>query len=594
MSQMKTVTIEDLVKLVDAGAYEACERGARAWLKEYPDDVAAAYLLGLSLTRMDRVEESLEHLRVAAEQEPPQSDCVVNYGDALFGSGRYVEGTQQMARATRYYPECGPAHAKLAFMLMRCGMLVDAMASCMRSMQLEPNRADVAAVFATCLTSLGRPEEADAWYEKAAGMDTFNYLVQGERAFHYNYLTEASRERALEEHLRYGDMVRWGVCGAEEVKTNLDPNRKLRVGLLSADLGDHPVARFMRAWLEHRNAEEYELYAYSNMAREDAFVDELRPSFTAWRRVRNMDDAAVDGLIRADGIDVLIDLSGLTGGSRLRVMAARPAPLQMTYLGYPNTTGMGEIDYRIVDDLTDPAGEADAFAAEKLLRMPAPFLCWTPPKDAPEVRGRDASAPFTFGSFNYPGKMSEFTLGLWRRVLEAVPGSRLLLKAKGFDEPKTMGSVQRRLAECGIDLARVEMRGFADGLASHMANYADVDVALDPYPYHGTTTTCEALWMGVPVVSLIGDRHVSRVGLTLLSAVGLPQMAARDPDHYVAIAAMLAARPGPLAALRASLRERMAGSALCDAPGFARKFEGVLRAAWRQKVAQRRFASAAA
>jgi len=138
------------------------------------------------------------------------------------------------------------------------------------------------------------------------------------------------------------------------------------------------------------------------------------------------------------------------------------------------------------------------------------------------------------------------------------------------------------------------MRGFADGLASHMANYADVDVALDPFPYHGTTTTCEAMWMGVPVVSLIGDRHVSRVGLTLLSAVGLPQMAARDPDHYVAIAAMLAARPGPLAALRASLRERMAGSALCDAPGFARKFEGVLRAAWRQKVAQRRFASAAA
>lgn len=593
MSKQKTITIDELVKLVGAGEYEACERGARAWLKEYPDDVAAAYLLGLSLMRTDRVEESLEYLKVAAMQEPPQQDCVVNYGDALFGSGRYVEGTQQMARATRHYPECGAAHAKLAFMLMRCGMLVDAMASCMRSMQLEPNRADVAAVFATCLTTLGRPEEADAWFEKAAGMEAFNYLVQGERAFHFNYLAGGSRERALEEHLRYGEMVRWGVTPAER-DVNLDPNRRLRVGVLSADLGDHPVARFLRGWLEHRNADEYEVYAYSNMSREDAFTDELRGLFTAWRRVRNMDDAAVDAQVRDDEIDILIDLSGLTGGSRLRVMAGRPAPVQMTYLGYPNTTGMGEIDYRIVDDLTDPAGEADEFAAERLLRLPAPFLCWAPPADAPEVRARDSSRAFTFGSFNYPGKMSECTLGLWRRVLEAVPGSRLLLKAKGFDEPKSRASVQRRLGECGLDLSRVELRGFAEDLRSHLAHYHDVDVALDPYPYHGTTTTCEALWMGVPVVSLTGDRHASRVGLTLLSAVGLDSMAARDEDHYVAIAAKLAARAGPLASLRASLRARMAGSALCDGVGFARKFEGALRAAWRQRAAQRQFAREAA
>lgn len=592
MSKKTKISIESLVRLAEAGNFEECERGARTWMRRHPDDIAGSYLLGLSLMRLGRLDEALPHLAIASAQEPPQKDCVVNYADALFGSGQYAEGTREMARATRYHPDHGPAHAKLAFMLMRCGMFVDAMASCMRSMQIEPDRADVAALFASCITSLGRPEQAAPWYEKATKMANFSHLVQGEHAFHFNYLADASRDREFDEHLRYGDMVRWGVTPAE-VETNPDPNRRLRVGLLTADLGDHPVARFMRAWFEHRDGREFELYAYSNTAREDAFTDELRPYFTAWRSVRNWTDAALDAKIREDSIDILIDLSGLTGGSRLRVMAGKPAPLQMTYLGYPNTTGMGEIDYRIVDDLTDPAGEADPFAAEQLWRMPAPFLCWTPPRDAPNVFARDPARPFTFGSFNYPGKMSEHTLQLWRRVLQAVPASRLLLKAKGYNDPKSKVSIEKRLEECGFDLSRVELRGYADDLCGHMSHYRDVDVALDTFPYHGTTTTCEALWMGVPVISLVGERHVSRVGLTLLTAVGLPQMVARDEDHYVAIAAMLSARPAPLAALRASLRSRMAQSPLCDAPAFSRKFEGALRAAWRQKLAQRQFAQAA-
>jgi predicted O-linked N-acetylglucosamine transferase (SPINDLY family) len=584
--------MDELVKLAEAGCFEACERGAREWLRERRGDVAASYLLGLSLMRMGRLDESVGPLGVAAAQEPPQRDCVMNHADALFGCGRYVEGAREMARATRYYPECGRAHAKLAFMLMRCGMFVDAMESCLRAMQLEPRAGDVAALFGTCLTSLGRPEEAEAWFEKAAALEPTNYFVQGERAFHCNYVHGTTREEMLREHEWYGELVRRGWTRLHEREYDADPNRRLRVGVVSADLGDHPVARFLRGWLAHRDREQFELYAYSNLPREDECTAELKGLFTQWRAIRNMTDEAAAGLVREDAIDILIDVSGLTGGSRMRVMAARAAPVQMTYLGYPNTTGMSEIDYRIVDDLTDPAG-ADAWATEELLRMPAPFLCWTPPADAPEVRAREAGRGFTFGSFNYPGKMSEHALGLWRRVLEAVAGSRLLLKAKGFDEPKSRASVEKRLSECGLDLSRVELRGFADDLRSHMAHYQDVDVALDPFPYHGTTTTCEALWMGVPVVTLVGDRHASRVGLTILTAVGLGAMAARNEDHYVAIAGMLASRPAALAELRASLRARVAGSALCDAPGFARRFEGSLRAAWRQRVARRLFQRAA-
>ncbi len=587
-----TRTIDELVKLAEAGSFEACERGARAWLVEHPGDVAASYLLGLSLMRMGRLDESVAPLGVAAAQEPPQRDCVMNHADALFGCGRYVEGAREMARATRYYPACGRAHAKLAFMLMRCGMFVDAMESCLRAMQLEPKAGDVAALFGTCLTSLGRPEEAEGWFEKAVALEPTNYFVQGERAFHCNYVHGRTREETLREHERYGSLVRGSGGAGPEREYDADPNRRLRVGLVSADLGDHPVARFLRGWLAHRDGEQFSLYAYSNLAREDECTAEIKGLFTAWRTIRNMTDQAATDLVRRDEIDILIDLSGLTGGSRMRVMAARAAPVQMTYLGYPNTTGLTEIDYRIVDDLTDPEG-ADAWATEELLRMPAPFLCWTPPENSPNVRAREAERPFTFGSFNYPGKMSEHTLELWRRVLEATPGSRLMLKAKGFDEPKSRASVEKHLGACGLDLSRVELRGFAEDLRSHLAHYEDVDVALDPFPYHGTTTTCEALWMGVPVVSLVGDRHASRVGLSILSAVGLGSMVARDEDHYVAIAGMLASRPAALAALRASLRARVAGSALCDAPGFARRFEGSLRAAWRQRSARRLFARAA-
>jgi predicted O-linked N-acetylglucosamine transferase (SPINDLY family) len=254
----------------------------------------------------------------------------------------------------------------------------------------------------------------------------------------------------------------------------------------------------------------------------------------------------------------------------------------MTWLGYPNSTGLRAIDYRIVDDVTDPAG-AD-FASETLLRLPGGFLCYGGAKDAPQPAAPPCqkTGAVTFGSFNNPAKVSAATLDVWARLLARLPGAQLLLKGKPFADPATRALFLARLAERRIATERVQLVGWLPNSAAHLALYEQVDIALDPFPYNGTTTTCEALWMGVPVVTLKGDRHAARVGASLLTAAGMTDWIAGSADEYVEIATTLAADADALQTLRRSLRQRLAASALCDGPGFARKMENAYRMAWRR------------
>ena len=304
-----------------------------------------------------------------------------------------------------------------------------------------------------------------------------------------------------------------------------------------------------------------------------------------WRPVTGRSDSEVADLIRADGIDILVDLAGHTAHHRLLAFARRPAPVQVTWLGYPGTTGLDVFDARLVDAITDPPG-AERFASEPLLRLPGPFLCYASTHGAPPVApGRARSV--TFGSFNNPTKLNLPLIERWSEILAAVPDSRLLLKGRTFDDPAIAARWRAAFVGHGIGAARVECRGWNPTTNDHLAAYGEVDIALDNVPYNGTTTTCEALWMGVPVVTLAGDRHSSRVGASLLGAVGLDGLVARDWPGYLATAIRLAADGEERSRLRASLRGRMERSPLMDARRFAQAVERAYRALWSQRCAAR-------
>jgi len=305
----------------------------------------------------------------------------------------------------------------------------------------------------------------------------------------------------------------------------------------------------------------------------------------AFRAVSGMPAQRLAELVRKDRIDILVDLAGHTAGNRLDVMALRPAPLQLTYLGYPNTTGLTTIDYRVTDALADPPGTTQR-CTERLLRLPGCFLCYTPPDEIPPVGPLPAAArgpgEVTFVSFNALAKVSQRALEVWSRVLSALPRARLLLKAKAFESPRATADFLGRLGRLGVPADRVTCRPLVGSTHDHLAAYGEADVALDTFPYAGTTTTCEALLMGVPVVTLSGPSHAHGVGRSLAHAAGFPELHARSEDEYVTLACRLASDPDRLAALRGSLRRRMLASPLCDGRAFTRELEGAYRTVWRR------------
>ena len=327
-----------------------------------------------------------------------------------------------------------------------------------------------------------------------------------------------------------------------------------------------------------------EVFCYSGISRPDGATGRLKALCDGWRDTAGVGDEALAGRIRDDGIDILIDLSGHAAPNRLPVFALKPAPVQVTWLGYPATTGLAAMDYRLVDAVTDPGGgAADRAATEALVRLPDGFLCFQPPA-ASGVR----AAPFreagrvSFGSFNNLNKAAPPVIALWAELLGRVPGATLTLKDWRLEYPDVRRQIEAEFAGLGVAPERLELLAWTGDRAGHLEAFHRLDIALDPFPYNGTTITCEALWMGVPVVSLVGDRHAGRVGASLLTRIGLEELVAGDEEAYLRIAAALAADPGRLARLRLGMRERLLASPLCDAAGFARRIERAYRIMWRR------------
>jgi predicted O-linked N-acetylglucosamine transferase (SPINDLY family) len=397
-----------------------------------------------------------------------------------------------------------------------------------------------------------------------------------------NYTDDATEEEILRAHAALGASL---PPAALIEPTDRDPARLLRVGFVSPDFREHSVASFLRPVL---GAGGIVPVCYHCSAQADATTAALRGAVEsaggAWRDAAAVDNVTLVRTMRGDRLDIAIDLAGWTGGSRLFALAARVAPVQANYLGYPDTTGVPAMDYRIVDALTDPPG-SDALATERLVRMDPCFLCYAPSEGYPEPGPRQARDGVVFGSFNKIHKITPTTVRLWAGAMRRIPGSRMLIKAAGLGSARVRGHLEQQFAAEGVGGERLELLERVESRAEHLGLYGRIDVALDTFPYHGTTTTCEALWMGVPVMSLVGAGHRSRVGLSLLSTGGLGDLAAVSEEAFGQAAAALAQDRGQLAELRRVLRERLRASPLCDSAGFGAAFGDALREMWRRRIA---------
>jgi len=517
-----------------------------------PESARSHWELGNVLMAGGRVDEAIERFRQAERLDPEDSNVQVNLGYALNKSKRFEEAKQCFRRALTLAPDLAEAHNNLGGVLQMQGELRAAMQAYEHALKLAPNQSYVRSNYLTCL----------------------------------NYHREAAPEEVFEQHRRFSELLVSTLTPSESAQAQRpDPKRRLRIGYVSADFRYHSVAFFIAPILAQHDREHFEITCYAHVANPDANTDRIKALSDNWRDIASLGDAEVAAWVRRDAIDILVDLSGHTVGNRLSVFAERPAPVQVTYLGYPNTTGLGSMDYRLIDALTDPPGRSDGLHSEKLVRLDEVFLCYQPLESSPDIResrASDAGAGITFASFNELLKVTPATVGAWCDILARTPESNLIIKGTTLEDDGTRQLVIDRFVEHGLDPGRLQLVGRTPTMEEHLELYNKVDIALDTFPYNGTTTTCEALWMGVPVVSQSGSVHASRVGLSMLSSVGLDDLVADNVQDYVATAVSLAVDHERRLRLRKELRDRMRSSALMDAQGHTRRIESAYREMWRR------------
>lgn len=519
-------------------------------LTYHPGHNKAKENLALVLAAQRKLDEAAQLLEQLTVDQPTNPQPLINLTEILRKKGDLQKAVNVGRRAVKVGPDHPTAHHNLAVALAKAGNVEAAIAHTRRVLELEPrNNADHSALLLLLHYEPGHsPDEMFAEHRRW-------------NALHTRPATPPPRRTASRG------------------------TTKLRLGYSSPDLRRHAVAHFIEPLLQQHDRTQFELYAYAQVAEPDAVTERLQHNFDCWRNTHRMSATQVAEQIRQDGIDILIDLAGHTSNNRLDVFALKPAPVQVTYLGYPDTTGLDAMDFRITDTLADPPGRSDLLASETLLRIEPPFLCYASSPDAPQIGPLSAlrNGCITFGSFNNLLKVSEPVLREWAAILRAVPGSRIELKTFAKSEGANELRLREILEHEGITQDRIVIRGMIPGTHAFLDLYNNIDIALDTFPYHGTTTTCEALWMGVPVITLAGQTHVSRVGVSLLSSVGLPELVAANFQEYRDKAVALANDIPRLKILRAGLRKRVAASSLADAKAFTRRFESALQSIWHSR-----------
>jgi len=545
-------------------------------------DIQILYNFGIALRGSGNVEAALDAFQKVVELQPAFSDAGACIADAYLTLGRLDESEDAFHKALRYQPGNAELHSNLGSVLQAKGLVDEAVACYKQALQINPNLPAYDSL-GSALTGQGKFDEALVAYREGLRRQPGNVMVYSNLLLTLNYMPDVTPADIYKEHCRWGELHGNPPGRVKSHKNQRDPDRCLRVGYVSPDFRAHSVAYYIEPLLASHHRETLEVFCYSLVPRLDETTERLRAMADHWREIHGQTDQQIVAQVQADQIDILVDLAGHTAHNILTVFACKPAPVQVTYIGYPNTTGLPAIDYRLTDAVADPEGE-DGYYTEELVRLPECFLCYQPLRDAPAVEALPAAdrGYITFGSFNNLSKINPEVVALWSEVVKAVPDSRLLVKNQSLTDPNRREQYYQLFRSHGISDDRVELLGHTPTREEHLALYGRVDIGLDTFPYNGTTTTCEALWMGVPVLTMTGDRHAGRVGKSLLKCTGLADWVADSPEQFIAMATELTVDLAGLADLRRGLRDRLAASPLCDSDAFACKVQAAYRGMWRR------------
>jgi predicted O-linked N-acetylglucosamine transferase (SPINDLY family) len=596
------------------GRHQEASRELAAAVQHQPDYPEGWCNLGVALEKQGRFEEAIEAYRKATQLTPAYAEAHQFLGNSLRKLRRWQEAAAAYREVLRLKPRTAPAHhdlglclqslkryreaateyelaiscdptatgsfQQLGCLLHKVGKYPAAAKVLKRAVELQPQCRGFHRLLAHAHTEMGNIDPAIEHLRQLVALAPDSPAIRSSLLYTLHYDGKSTPESLFEEHRE------WDRRHGEPLQTFRRPHdndryvdRRLRVGYVSPDFREHTVPRFISAAIEHHDRDRFEVFCYSNSNRKDATTARLQGWADQWQTICTLTDEKADQLIRDDKIDILVDLRGHAANNRLTLFARKPAPVQVVMVGYFDTTGLSTMDYRITDERQDPSGLTDPFHVERLVRLPQSGWCYTADDEAPEVADLPmlSNGYITFGCLNKIIKVTPECARLWGSLLQSVPRSRLLLVAPEADRS---GSLRRRLSQYGIPTDRLTIMDKAPTHGDYLQRFNMVDIGLDPFPFNGITTSCDGLWMGMPFVTLTGRTSVSRVGNSMLSAVGLADLVAHDPQTYLRLASALAEDHGRLRELRRGMRERMRYSHLMNARHFASSLDAAFQQMW--------------
>lgn len=607
------MSLQEAIRLQGEGKLKESEAICLRVLDDDPNDAAALHLLGSAAYRGCRFREAVDLMRRAVRLRPSEpryrvdlaaslgevgkpGDAIPHLAAALKLKGsipelhnnlgvtlekldRYSEAAAAYRNAIRLRPSYAEAHHNLGHALREMGRIGASAEAFREALRLRPDYLKAAAGLASVEGEFANPAEMLRGLLRVVELLPQSPAARSALLYTLHYSPENDAEALAREHRRWGEQFCEPLrARAKPHENDRNPARRLRMAYLSPDLREHTVTKFVTAAIQHRDPDQFEVLCYSDAEKTDHVTDRLRAMADHWNDTRKLTDAKLEHLIRHDQIDILVDLRGHAAENRMPVFARKPAPVQVNMVGYFNTTGLRAMDYRVTDAHMDPPGRTEHLNAESLIRIDPSCWCYTPEPGAPEVAEPAAlkNRCVTFGSLNKIAKVSEPCARLWARVLDAVPGSRLLISVAGDAAP----IVHKQLAEFGLSAERVQILDKVRTSREYLDRFGQIDIALDTWPFNGITTTCDGLWMGVACVSMTGQTSVSRAGKSILSAANLRELCASTPEEFLRIAAELAGDVDRQRNLRMTMRDRLLNSPLMDHRGFAQKLEREYRRIW--------------
>ena len=548
-------------------------------IQQNPNNAGAYHNLGNALQLKGELDEAITCYKEAIKLNPQVAVTYNNLGNVLQEKGQLEQAIRYYQKALNLDQHFVMAYVNLGAALDKKGQITEAVTCYQRALKLDQKFVPAYVNLGNTLSLAGKLDEAELCYRDALHLNPALSSCHSALLLLLNNSPRYNAQTIFDEHIQFSRQHAENLSPKFVFKKkNQAPGRKIRIGYVSPDFRRHSVACFFEPIIASHNRDFFEIFCYSNVLIEDEVTGRIRKYSDQWRNIIGISDEVAADLVYKDEIDILVDLAGHTANNRVLLFARKPAPVQVAWIGYPSTTGLSSMDYKIVDSYTDPIGTTEKYYTEELLRLPESFLCYLPDNKSPEVGGLPflTSGHITFGSFNNFTKVTSEVTKLWIKILVAVPDSRLILKSRSFSDKLTRHSLLEKFMQGGIDTQRIELMPMVS-FREHLNTYNKIDIGLDTFPYNGTTTTCEALWMGVPVITLAGKTHASRVGMSLLSSVGLHEYAATCFDEYLDSAIRLSTDIQRLQSLRAGLRERMLQSPLTDARRFVMNLENSYR-----------------